>query len=73
MVRGTEAEEACRRYIRQAMNTSYIERSNAEKDKTGVHRPLCREPGQWNPDPRLSADYVMMDYSTAPIIGCAGP
>lgn len=69
MVRGTEAEEACRRYIRQAMNTSYIERSNAEKDKTGVFTGRYVEnPVNGTLIPVYIADYVMMDYGTGAIM-----
>ena len=69
MVRGTEAEEACRRYTWQAMNTSYIERSNAEKEKTGVFTGRYVEnPVNGTLIPVYIADYVMMDYGTGAIM-----
>ncbi|NLT35696.1 MAG: leucine--tRNA ligase [Gaiellales bacterium] len=69
MVKGTAAEEACRRYTWQAMNTSYIERSNAEKEKTGVFTGRYVEnPVNGALIPIYIADYVMMDYGTGAIM-----
>ncbi|NLE75075.1 MAG: leucine--tRNA ligase [Actinobacteria bacterium] len=69
MVCGTETEEDCRRYIRQAMGASYIERSNAEKEKTGVFTGRYVEnPINGALIPIYIADYVMMDYGTGAIM-----
>lgn len=69
MVRSTATEKECARYARQAMNTSYIERSNAEKEKTGVFTGRYVEnPVNGSLVPIYIADYVMMDYGTGAIM-----
>jgi leucyl-tRNA synthetase len=69
LVRGSEREAEVNRYVQKALATSHIERSNAEKEKTGVFTGRhARNPVNDEQIPIFVADYVLMDYGTGAIM-----
>lgn len=69
MIKGLDTEDECRAYVKKAMTTSYIERSNVEKEKTGVFTGrYVVNPVNGSLLPVFIADYVMMDYGTGAIM-----
>ena len=73
LVRGTPQEQEVRRYVTKAMNTSAIERSSIEKEKTGVFTGrYAVNPVTGGRIPIYVADYVLMDYGTGAIMAVPG-
>jgi leucyl-tRNA synthetase len=73
LVRGTAQEDEVRRYVAKAMNTSAIERSSLDKEKTGVFTGrYAINPVTGNAIPIYVADYVLMDYGTGAIMAVPG-
>ena len=73
LVRGTAQEDEVKRYVAKAMNTSAIERSSIEKEKTGVFTGrYAVNPVTGAGIPIFVADYVLMDYGTGAIMAVPG-
>ena len=73
LVAGTPQEAEVRRYVAKAMNTSAIERSSIEKEKTGVFTGrYVVNPVTGESIPIYVADYVLMDYGTGAIMAVPG-
>ncbi len=73
LVRGLPQEAEVRSYVVKAMNTSNIERSSAEKEKTGVFAGrYAVNPVTGANIPIYVADYVLMDYGTGAIMAVPG-
>jgi leucyl-tRNA synthetase len=69
LVAGTTQEEEVNAYVRRAMNTSSIERSSLEKEKTGVFTGrYAVNPVNAELIPIYVADYVLMEYGTGAIM-----
>ncbi|GAB4108778.1 MAG: leucine--tRNA ligase [Acidobacteriota bacterium] len=69
LVAGLPQEPDVKAYVRQAMNTSAIERASAEKEKTGVFTGrYAINPVNGEPIPIYVADYVLMEYGTGAIM-----
>jgi leucyl-tRNA synthetase len=70
---GTPQEAEVKRYVTKAMNTSAIERSSIEKEKTGVFTGrYAVNPVTGGNIPIFVADYVLMDYGTGAIMAVPG-
>ncbi len=73
LVRGLPQEAEVRSYVVRAMNISSIERTSAEKEKTGVFTGrYAVNPVTGGQIPIYVADYVMMDYGTGAIMAVPG-
>jgi len=73
LVAGTAQEREVKRYVTKAMNTSAIERSSVEKEKTGVFTGRhAINPVTGGRIPIYVADYVLMDYGTGAIMAVPG-
>ncbi len=73
LVRGTAQEQEVKRYVAKAMNTSAIERSSLDKEKTGVFTGrYAVNPVTGAGIPIFVADYVLMDYGTGAIMAVPG-
>ncbi|MBN1319588.1 MAG: leucine--tRNA ligase [Thermoleophilia bacterium] len=73
LVTGTAQEQEVKRYVTKAMNTSAIERSSVEKEKTGVFTGrYAINPVTGGQIPIYVADYVLMDYGTGAIMAVPG-
>ena len=69
LVRGSGQETETNRYVAKAMATSFIERGNAEKEKTGVFTGrYAVNPVNDELIPIYVADYVLMEYGTGAIM-----
>lgn len=69
LVAGAPEEREVMRYVAKAMNTSVIERSSIEKEKTGVFTGrYAVNPVNGKQIPIFVADYVLMDYGTGAIM-----
>jgi leucyl-tRNA synthetase len=69
LVADTEAEDAVREYVNEAIRTSAEDRAAEERQKTGV--PLGRtvtNPVNGEQIPMYVADYVLMEYGTGAIM-----
>ena len=73
LVRGLPQEEEVARYVAKAMAAPVMERSNAEKEKTGVFTGrYAINPVNGKRIPIYVADYVLMDYGTGAIMAVPG-
>jgi leucyl-tRNA synthetase len=73
LIAGTPQEAEVKRYVTKAMNTSAIERSSIEKEKTGVFTGRhAVNPVTGGNIPIYVADYVLMDYGTGAIMAVPG-
>jgi leucyl-tRNA synthetase len=70
LVAGTAMEERVREYVQRALTESVEQRTNAEREKTGVFtgREVVN-PVNHEPIPVYVSDYVLMDYGTGAIMG----
>src|SRR4029453_12118330 len=69
LAEGTEHEQAVHEYVNHAARETHEERSDANREKTGV--PLGRSvvnPVTGERIPMYVADYVLMDYGTGAIM-----
>ena len=73
LVAGTEHEQAVHEYVNHALTEDRAERSDTEREKTGV--PLGRtvvNPVNGERIPMFVADYVLMEYGTGAIMAVPG-
>ena len=70
LVEGTSMESRVREYVQHALKESVEERTNTEREKTGVFtgREVIN-PVNHEPIPVYVSDYVLMDYGTGAIMG----
>jgi leucyl-tRNA synthetase len=69
LVAGTEAEAEVTAYVQRALSESVEERSDTEKEKTGVFTGRhVTNPVNGDEIPVYVADYVLMDYGTGAIM-----
>lgn len=73
LVRGLPHEEEVAQYVTKTMAVPVMERSNAEKEKTGVFTGrYAINPVNGRRIPIYVADYVLMDYGTGAIMAVPG-